>query len=83
MGKSIWINGSNYTTFTTPVQNDFIMKSSEFHRMVKRNGWRHIRTEGSYYIYEKKGETYAVPFHGAKEIGIGLLKKIIKKMELK
>jgi mRNA interferase HicA len=29
------------------------LKSSEFHRKVKKNGWRHIRTDGSHYIYEK------------------------------
>ena len=47
------------------------MKSSEFHRKVKKNGWIHIRTEGSHYIYEKNGVTYPVPFHGSKEIGKG------------
>lgn len=51
------------------------MKSSEFHRIVKRNGWKHIGTEGSYYIYEKNGRRYPVPFHGAKELGKGLEKK--------
>lgn len=76
-------NGSICTTFTMPVINDFlIMKYSEFHRMVKKNGWKHIRTEGSHYIYEKKGKCCSVPFHGAKEIGEGLRRKIIKIMEL-
>lgn len=59
------------------------MKYSEFHRKIKRNGWSHIRTEGSHYIYEKDGRTYPVPFHGAKEIGEGLRKKIVKEMGLK
>lgn len=59
------------------------MKSSELHRKVKRNGWKHIRTEGSHYIYEKNGITYPVPFHGSKEIGKGLASKIIQDMELK
>lgn len=59
------------------------MKSSEFHRMVRKNGWKHIRTEGSHYIYEKKGRTYSVAFHGAKEMGEGVRKKTIKEMELK
>jgi mRNA interferase HicA len=45
------------------------MKSSEFHRGIKKNGWRHIRTDGSHYIYEKNGRTYPVPFHGTKMIG--------------
>jgi mRNA interferase HicA len=59
------------------------MKYREFHRMVKSNGWEHIRTEGSHYIYEKDGRTYPVPYHGAKEIGKGLEKKMIKEMGLK
>jgi len=59
------------------------MKYSEFHRKVKQNGWRHIRTEGSHYIYEKDGITYPVPYHGAKEIGKGLQIKITKVMGLK
>lgn len=59
------------------------MKSSEFHRMVRRNGWDHIRTDGSHYIYEKDGRTYPVPFHGGKEMGEGQRKKIIKEMSLK
>ncbi len=59
------------------------MKSSELHRKVKRNGWLHIRTEGSHYIYEKAGHCYPVPYHGAKEIGKGLERKITKEMGLK
>jgi mRNA interferase HicA len=59
------------------------MKSSELHRRIRKNGWSHIRTEGSHYIYEKDGRTYPVPYHGPKEIGKGLEKKIIKEMQLK
>lgn len=59
------------------------MKSSEFHRIIKRNGWKHIRTEGSHYIYGKESMIIPVPFHGAKEMGEGLRKKIIKQMNLK
>ena len=56
------------------------MKYSEFHRKIKKDGWQHIRTEGSHYIYEKGKETVSVPFHGAKEIPEGLRKKIVKQM---
>ncbi|MBO9573975.1 MAG: type II toxin-antitoxin system HicA family toxin [Chitinophagaceae bacterium] len=67
------------------------MKSSELHRIIRRAGWEHIRragwehirTDGSHYIYEKDGQTYPVPFHGAKEIGKGLRRKIFKEMNLK
>jgi mRNA interferase HicA len=59
------------------------MKSSEFHRIVKKNGWNLIKVEGSHYIYGKNGKVYPVPFHGAKELGKGLEKKIRKEMDLK
>ena len=51
------------------------MKSSEFHRSLRKNGWNHIRTSVSHYIYEKDGRTYPIPYHGSKEIGEGLRKK--------
>ena len=44
-----------------------IMKSSELHRLIKRSGWKHLKS---------------VPYHGAKEVGWGLLNKIIKVMNL-
>jgi mRNA interferase HicA len=59
------------------------MKSSEFHRKVKKNGWKHIRTEGSHYIYEKDGKIEPVPYHGSKEMAEGLRKSLIKRMGLK
>lgn len=59
------------------------MKSSEFHRLIKKNGWKYIKAEGSHYIYEKEGQMYPVPFHGAKELGKGLENKIRKEMKLK
>lgn len=58
------------------------MKSSELHRKIKRNGWIFIKAEGSHYIYEKDGRKYPVPYHGAKEIGEGLRRKIMKEMGL-
>ena len=59
------------------------MKSSALHRLIKNNGWHHIRTSGSHYIYEKEGKTYPAPFHGTKEVGKGLEMKIKKEMTLK
>ncbi|MDO8993085.1 type II toxin-antitoxin system HicA family toxin [Daejeonella sp.] len=59
------------------------MKSSEFHRKIKKNGWLHIRTSGSHYIYEKEGRTYPVPFHASDEVPKGTEMKIKKEMGLK
>jgi mRNA interferase HicA len=58
------------------------MKSSELHRLIKKCGWHFFKAEGSHYIYEKDGRKYPVPFHGAKEIGEGLRRKIFKEMGL-
>lgn len=58
------------------------MKSSEFHRLIRKNGWQLVRVAGSHYIYEKDGRTYPVPYHGSKEMFEGLRKSIIKDMGL-
>lgn len=42
------------------------MKSSEFHRYLRKNGWLHIRTSGSHYIYEKDGELILFLIMGAR-----------------
>jgi mRNA interferase HicA len=59
------------------------MKSGEFHRLVLKNGWILVRSRGSHYIYEKNGKREPVPYHGSKEMGEGLRKKLFKKMDLK
>lgn len=59
------------------------MKSSEFNRLILRNGWTILRQAGSHVIYQKDGRNYPVPFHGSKEVGTGLEKKIRKEMGLK
>jgi mRNA interferase HicA len=58
------------------------MKYNEFHRKVKKNGWKYVKAEGNHYIYEKDGRNYPVPYHGAKELGKFLQKKIEKEMGL-
>lgn len=59
------------------------MKSSELHKLIRKNGWSLFRIKGSHYIYEKNGRTYPVPFHGTKEMGKGIELKIRKEMGLK
>ena len=59
------------------------MKSTELHQLVRRNGWVYVKADGSHYIYEKGGTRYPVPFHGSKEVGTGMEKKIKKDMGLK
>jgi len=60
------------------------MKYNEFHKMIERNGWKYSHAVGSHYFYSKNGIfSPPVPFHGAKEMGEGLRRKLIKLMELK
>ncbi len=56
------------------------MKSKEFHKLVVSHGWIKVRAEGSHYIYQKNGKMVVVPYHGSKEMGTGLVKKIRKEM---
>lgn len=59
------------------------MKSSELQKLILANGWRIVRQNGSHVIYEKNRVRYPVPFHGSKEVGTGLEKKIKREMGLK
>lgn len=58
------------------------MKSSELQKLILSKGWRIVRQTGSHIIYEKEGVRYPVPFHGSKEVGGGLEKKIKREMGL-
>ncbi len=58
-----------------------MVKYSEFHRSIKKNGWKFDHSEGSHYFYKKNGVlSEPIPFHGAKEIYEPLRKKIAKNM---
>jgi predicted RNA binding protein YcfA (HicA-like mRNA interferase family) len=59
------------------------LKSSELKKLILTNGWCVLRQTGSHVIYEKNGRIYPAPFHGSKEIGKGLERKIKKEMGLK
>ncbi len=59
------------------------MKSGEFHKWIRRNGWELLRVNGSHYIYTKNGVNIPVPYHGSKEMGKGIQKAIEKQMGLK
>ncbi|WP_290456557.1 type II toxin-antitoxin system HicA family toxin [Muribaculum intestinale] len=59
------------------------MKYTEFHRIIRRNGWVEVRQEGSHKIYSKEGyPDKSVPFHKGKEIYEPLRRRISKEMGL-
>ncbi len=52
--------------------------------MIIRNGWELLRVKGSHYIYRKEGfRDMPVPYHGSKEMGPGLEKRLRRDMKLK
>lgn len=51
------------------------MKSSEFHRFLRKNGWIHLRARGSHYLYEKKGKTYPAHITVARKLEKAFAKK--------
>ena len=65
-----------------------MVKYKQFHKEIlkrgRKRGWKWTgEATGSHWIYQdSKGLRYPVPYHGTKEIGEGLRKKIIKDMEL-
>jgi predicted RNA binding protein YcfA (HicA-like mRNA interferase family) len=66
------------------IQNSDKMKYREFHKKIEKEGWKFSHAEGSHYFYLKNGKlSPPIPFHGAKEMGEGLRRKLIKEMGLK
>lgn len=59
------------------------MKSSELVRCYERAGWVQIRQSSSHKIFKNPSteEIVSVPFHGSKEVGTGLARKLLKKLE--
>ncbi|MDR1004438.1 MAG: type II toxin-antitoxin system HicA family toxin [Prevotellaceae bacterium] len=58
------------------------MKCSEFHRLIRVNGWVEVRKRGSHVIYRKDGHSVSVPDHGTKEIDDNLRKRLAREMGL-
>lgn len=63
--------------------NNSIMKSREFHRIIRKNGWVAFHQTGSHIMYAKEGyPNIPVPYHGSKEISEPLRRKLWKDMGL-
>ena len=56
------------------------LSGKEFEKILKKNGWKLARIQGSHHIYIKKGrkERISLPIHGNKDLKIGLLKHFTK-----
>ncbi|MGM9512121.1 type II toxin-antitoxin system HicA family toxin [Larkinella sp. GY13] len=55
------------------------VNAHELIRLLEQKGFRFSRQSGSHAIYiNSEGKRTTVPIHGKKELGIGLLKQIMK-----
>lgn len=59
------------------------MTGKEVIRLLAKNGWILDRIKGSHHIMIKENKTLSVPVHGSKDLGKGLLNKILKEGGLK
>lgn len=59
------------------------MTGKELLRLLEDNGWKLDRISGSHHIMVKESKTLSVPVHGNKDIGKGLLTKLMKSGGLK
>lgn len=51
-------------------------------KLLKKNGWKVIRINGSHHILQKGDQITVVPIHG-KDVPTGLLNCILKETDLK
>jgi predicted RNA binding protein YcfA (HicA-like mRNA interferase family) len=59
------------------------MKARELFAIAKEKGFRLDRVNGSHHIFEKDGVVVPIPFHGGKDIKIGLANAILKQLGAK
>ncbi len=57
------------------------MRDKELLRLLKKNGWKEKRIQGSHHILEKENRIEVIPVHG-REVPNGLLQKILKRTGL-
>ena len=53
-------------------------KGKDLVKEFEKDGWQIDRISGSHHIMKKGSQTVSIPVHGAKELGIGLEKKLRK-----
>ena len=58
------------------------MRDKDLLKLLKKNGWRLIRINGSHHVLQRGEQTITVPIHG-KDVPIGLLNRILKETGLR
>ena len=59
------------------------MTGRELIRLLEKDGWILDRIKGSHHIMIKDNKTLSVPVHSSKDLGKGLLNKLLKQGGLK
>jgi predicted RNA binding protein YcfA (HicA-like mRNA interferase family) len=59
------------------------MTGKELLKLLDKNGWTLDRISGSHHIMIKGSKTLSVPVHGGKDLGKGLLSKLLKEGGIK
>jgi len=59
------------------------MTGRELVRLLEKDGWVLDRIKGSHHIMIKDNKTLLVPVHSSKDLGKGLLNKLLKEGGLK
>lgn len=59
------------------------MNGKQIIKILKAHGWTLDRIEGSHHVLMNGVRSVPVPVHGAKDLGIGLVKKIEKQTGVK
>ena len=57
-------------------------KSKEVIQLLEDNGWEHVRTNGSHWMFKKDGNLVVVQ-HPRKDVPIGTYRSILKQAGLK
>jgi predicted RNA binding protein YcfA (HicA-like mRNA interferase family) len=59
------------------------MSGKELVALLIKTGWTLEHVRGSHHILKKEGKRLSVPVHGNKDVGKGLLNKLLKEAGLK
>lgn len=59
------------------------MTGKELVQLLKKHGWALKHVRGSHHILSKNGHHLSVPVHAGKQLGKGLLNRLLKEAGLK
>lgn len=58
------------------------MRDKDLLKLLKKDGWKVVRIQGSHHILQKSSQIETIPIHG-KDVPTGLLNAILKRTGLK